>query len=68
MKNIPSGWSRFEHSAKCDFLIRTGQAKDFRHACQLLARVPRNKPRPTTRRGKAVNVVEGAWYRSGGYA
>lgn len=65
MKNIPSGWSRFEHSAKCDFLIRTGQAKDFRHACQLLARVPRKQARSFS---VSKPVVAWQWYREGSMA
>lgn len=63
--NLPPSWNRMTPRNQRFYLIDTHQAKDFADACAKLARPRTPKPRPTTRRGKAVNVVEGAWYNSG---
>lgn len=52
---------------RAGYLCSAHLAPDFRSACQQVnrMRVAARTKRPTTRRGKAVNVVEGAWYNSG---
>lgn len=71
MKNLPLSWSRMTPYSRAGYLVNAHLAPDFRTACQMVNKMrvaATPKPRPTTRRGKAVNVAEGAWYQSGGYA
>jgi hypothetical protein len=48
MTTLPPGWARWSYCAKAAHLLSTGQARDFAHACSLLA----------GRRRKVVTLAE----------
>lgn len=59
---LPTFFRGMGYTAKAGYLASSGQARDYSHACSLLAKLPR-KPKPRDLRPQAVAALEkrGLW-------
>lgn len=44
--NLPPSWSRMGWSERAGYLCASHQARDYSHACSILAKLPRRKKKP----------------------
>jgi hypothetical protein len=53
---LPNFWSGMSYCAKAGWLTASGQAKDFSHACSILAKMRRPKRNPPAIKTPLQNI------------